>query len=73
MLTADEIEKVAREWCRLSEVDPDQFQPAPPHMQGRIATMEQRMIPAWQIIAGHVVRHDLMREAFRVLEPKVIV
>jgi hypothetical protein len=72
MLTPEQIELVAREWCRLSNVDPDEFQPEPARMNAsKIMTMEQRMVPAWKIIAGHVMRHALMQEAFMVLMPQV--
>lgn len=72
-MTDDEIEKVAREWCRLAGVDPDERvshdpDPDPSGFVFGIALYS----PRWKRVALMVEEHAQMHEAFKVLDPPVL-
>jgi hypothetical protein len=72
-MTDDEVERVAREYCRIRGVDPDRMVPTggKPNPLTGLMTLELRHIPAWQAASEFVRQRSAMDDAFLVLNERM--
>jgi hypothetical protein len=68
-MTDEQVEQVAREWCRLAGVDPDAMvgHGADPDSSGYVCAVWLHS-PRWTRVAREVRERDRMDQALRVLE-----
>jgi hypothetical protein len=72
MISDEDVERVAREYCKLRGGDPDSLHPEPPTMNKTgVMTLELRRVPLWRLAAEFVRQRAAMDEAFTVLRPAI--
>jgi hypothetical protein len=67
MMTDTQLETAAREYCRLTNMDPDQEieHPGPPNPDGEIK-LASVYWPRWQVVAEKIAQVDIMQHCMDV-------